>query len=859
MIAVSNPIPVRNDSLFNTHFRPLDRLSEIILNIITIGIGGSIKLVGHENAIKKLKWQQQTLQTKAAEALRAWDNIEKNLEGIIGSLSTDGEIAGQVGDLRFLLNNLKLQIEHLHSQLNGRNYYDYNRLGQHLLVFLKHLLANLATLGIYSVVKNYHLEKEIARLQHQNGEIRATYHEKFVTAKFDQMNQEIDDFEKVLKQVKKLEKLKNLTAEDTQQESQQIKEQIISLRAESQQLKEEEAAVKSANEHLSNEVKGIREELIDLRGRREALRDKFRTYVGNQLNDNQEVLTLRNKAGDYQFILEEIKTTSQKIVILKRKLQKFNQLNSDWPTYIANQAKLGPLPSPYERRRPTVEISENVDEFDDYDQPMLDEKPVEENVDVAIEGAPGINSELDAGTSDYALRYNGEKTALGVVRKGLHFAITDLAANPKMHLNQSALILNDPAYQRHKQAIFRRLVWDFIENGALVEEGCGDDFSLKLNVDDVKMGRSQPEKVLTYVNDQSSNSFRLEVKTVPTHFDAFTPNEELAVDPASAKWIHAQLTDIEKNILFHLLMEPLISNEDPELIAAIQCLEEDNERVKLISTAYQLINDIASALDSNFRSPGLLDDVWNYFDDANERPFQKTLPLCLFIESFEKNVEWNFDPAIIANGNPESEFLNDFLDANLHYASIFENMSKEVVLEPQNESERSLCLNQQYYISKGYPLFKTLLISLMSSEASITSENITHLKGAIATFLFENQQQFVEKIEQKHGISIYQYLSWLREADDFDIQPGELEIELAAWTFGIRFALMGFGKCKINQYGLNIPASYECYFGPRTKECMLLYQDKNSYCGLWPRLKRGILNGAAERANLSISTYKNNI
>jgi hypothetical protein len=342
--------------------------------------------------------------------------------------------------------------------------------------------------------------------------------------------------------------------------------------------------------------------------------------------EKPEIITpCKGEEEPAQAIVEAIKTTSQKIAILKREFQKFSQLNHDWPNYIAGQEKLGPIPSPYERRRPTFN--------EDFDA----EEPVQENVDVAIEGAPGINSELDAGTSDYALRYNGEKTALGVVRKGLQFAITDLAANPKMHLNQSALILNDPSFQRHKQAVLRRLVWDFIENGALVEEGSHDNFILKLNVDDVKMGCSQIENVMTYVIDPNSDRLRLEVKTVPTHFDAFTPKEELAVDPASAKWIHAQLTDIEKNILFHLLMEPLISNEDPELIAAIQCLEEDNKRVKLISTAYQLINDMASALDSNFSSQGLLDDVWNYFDDNNTRPFEKALPICPFFDS----LYWN--------------------------------------------------------------------------------------------------------------------------------------------------------------------------------------------------------------------------
>ncbi len=179
-------------------------------------------------------------------------------------------------------------------------------------------------------------------------------------------------------------------------------------------------------------------------------------------------------------------------------------------------------------------------------------------------------------------------------------------------------------------------------------------------------------------------------------------------------------------------------------------------------------------------------------------------------------------------------------------------------------------------------LFSNLLAVLVTKKSDLTTNNVNKLRNAMASylakiegaasswkwhherrkaaqFLSEGAKQIKEmadlyetfklSILNTHGCTVENYINWLRKDPisklkiDLDsLTP--LEIQLAAYTIGVRIALLPVnthgGACKVDKLGRIVPQAD--FYGPHTEEMLMmgvwdpLDGKAGSYYGLFPKL-----------------------
>src|SRR5205814_4783183 len=116
-----------------------------------------------------------------------------------------------------------------------------------------------------------------------------------------------------------------------------------------------------------------------------------------------------------------------------------------------------------------------------------------------------------------------------------------------------------------------------------------------------------------------------------------------------------QLTDQEKLHLYTYLMSPVIENTHPDYKAAMAFLSSKGDaRVKLVLTASELIQDIATAIKHQFGAA--LTDSWELNCNMDIEPFVKSedkkpdVPDDIApIAKGEKVVDWTMDADILGD------------------------------------------------------------------------------------------------------------------------------------------------------------------------------------------------------------------
>ncbi len=114
-------------------------------------------------------------------------------------------------------------------------------------------------------------------------------------------------------------------------------------------------------------------------------------------------------------------------------------------------------------------------------------------------------------------------------------------------------------------------------------------------------------------------------------------------------------------------------------------------------------------------------------------------------------------------------------------------------------------------------------------------------------------ESFEKDIQHTHHCSLAEYQLWLRNVRRDWVneryvnaavvnleQLTPLEIRLAAFTIGVKIGLLYVGlssKSIVDEYGRIMPASEYEFFGPNTKEVLLMAQGQLTYYGLHPRMK----------------------
>ncbi len=390
-----------------------------------------------------------------------------------------------------------------------------------------------------------------------------------------------------------------------------------------------------------------------------------------------------------------------------------------------------------------------------------------------IQGEAGVADEADkADWSEYAKRYNNLKTAPEIFRAGFRHALStiyEMAAkdNAKIKLNRSAATDKTEA----AQVLYRFTALDFIKGGHPVADcHAYEQHVLQLNNEKVVMQSSVPEKVLEC---QVVNGVRtLKVVTHLQYGDDFTPSIEVlnsttatnGIDPIGAKCIWNKLTDIEKEHLFNLLMEPAIEDTNPELLASVAYLQRiPADRAQLICTLRDLLIDMGTVLEKKFAH--LTPDEWKETDDEGDfkymdimdpslQPFVKEKREFEAVE--EAEVVWKLNEDALKTvkdwtGTPT--FFNLMERARKDYQVYFNNAKKDIHKKVYAADFKPVVvtreqIGEQYRIShkvlNAGCLYSNLLAIFMKDANDITDDNIRNLKKSMAAYLDQLKTAFDE-------------------------------------------------------------------------------------------------------------------
>ena len=631
-----------------------------------------------------------------------------------------------------------------------------------------------------------------------------------------------------------------------------------------------------------------------------------------------EVANLRN-----QLNLANVK--GNKVNSLEQEINRLKEAQRNQPEDQRLQAELGPIAPKYTPRPEDGPINGALD---------FNDAPIEPAADLEPEGQPA-----DPAWADYAKAYKNRyiqmpgvgqpiklRTAAQVARAGFDFAFDELlkmaAEGDKIKFNDSAETNGTPG----GATIYRLMALDWIKGGTVLQDGC-HGYILKIN-EDVAMYPSQPEKVLQYTVEPNGKRKPAAVLSYKRQ-DDFTPSADSlkivgasnGIDPVSAKWIYAQLTEEERGHLFNQLMGPVIPNDNPDYQKTSEFLSDKaNPRVKLIDTACDLIVDMGIALDMKFGKSVFMEGWMDHanVDDFDLKPFIKeedVRPELHKIEDLDmvqapkgdKIVEWVLDPNILKAGG--QDFVNDRMEtfadlitwSQIKYKMISDSMNSELLLHPELNRQEFPRINwsevdKQYHVSHqmigGHHfnggqrcLFSNLLAVFMTDKQQLTEANVLKFRKCMAAYLeklvnakteWERQGKPENPSEQKdlaklasdfegsirrfHNCSIGSYQLWLRNqvvnrtyingryehAANVNISSlTPFEIQLGAFTMGVKMGLLPIelninghridAKVIVDEHGRLMPEVE--FYGPNTKEVIMMGTINGTYYGLHPKLK----------------------
>jgi len=442
-------------------------------------------------------------------------------------------------------------------------------------------------------------------------------------------------------------------------------------------------------------------------------------------------------------------------------------------------------------------------------------------------------------------------------------------------LNKSSHITTGCEYEGNIQAVYRALALHLIRLGNLVKKD--DDYILKLNKY-VSLGYSKPHSVMTKKIEFGKNEPIEAFEVSFAHIDGFTILERslpLGIDPVSIKWIISHFTKEEEAILYSLLMEPLIKDDHPNLIQALEYMKGKTEHVQKIRLALGLLLDLSFAIEKKFFN--VLVPHWQIkANDDSVFPLKKEHPPITGKEKIA-NTPWKVKTEYLS-----PELAKAIGNSKWRQTQIFQNLTKESVKFPVNKAysakrfskDGHLGINHQYYefhkvLEPHGCLFTSLLALVVSDKSAINVKNVQSLKNSLVNYLNNPiiNKRYQAQIESTHHLSVKQYQRWLSKGytdtpdgpkSIHNLDMGDLEIKLVAEILNVCFGVFRQGaSTKLNEFGLMVPGDQTSYFGPQTEEVLLLFNDDKpwTYCALWPKLNDGIMPSEVNQAHLHLKNY----
>jgi ElaB/YqjD/DUF883 family membrane-anchored ribosome-binding protein len=903
----------------------------LALNILTLGIYGSAEKLAKEHRVAELKVEGQKLREQAGVLKGEWNRLEKELEALLESQSSQS--AFSVKTLKSRLTKLDGEIEQLASREVHLDYHMAATVGGVALgtiEFIGQLIANVLTIGLWGAYQYHSLSNKIAvekaLNQHFCDEVIADQGHRFdLMKKTIEMAQGHFTLQEDYSAMSKTDQGKAFQAQqkaekdlaDLQADQKKLMRDMAALRA--QKVSAEQVRAKTAQDLgvAQKEVRDLKDINSDLQ--RQKLQDnRARDQLQAQIDAKQQEIARKQQeiAGLYQ-AQSDLRLKANQVAQLQRDLDLYKNAQKYQSDAQKLCPKLGPIPPKY--TPPAGHVAERKGAMD-------------VDLDKVDATAPDYDQEWIDFVTGYNGRYGDDKrTEPEIFEASFNFACKELfklagvmdqngdvideddrIEDAKIKLNNSFNTINHP---NSAQVVFRFMAMDLLKGAKVVDNGC-HGFKLQIN-GHITMLPSLPEKVMQFKNDQKGG---LQPVVIVHHGqrDGFTPSVEAigqnGVDPVSAKWILDELDEEEQEHLFNLLMSPVIENDHDELVETKAFMSNSADpRVQLVQTAYDLIADLGIAYQKNFGT-NLVPKVWGEnFDDFVIEPFFKAeddmteaakIQDDLLIEDPNgKMVEWTFDLDVIGDkrkgdvGQRQSDFVDLLTFAKMRYKTVFDHLydGKDILEKPlpigtEYKKLEFNDLTQQYIIchqmigadqfANGGQrcLFSNLLAVIMTDKNDLTDLNVVYMKNAMANYLeklldaeasaknavdiLDDEDDktkelavlassFRKAIQSTHKCTLEAYILWLRgEVSMFrngwhyaaQINASsltEVEIQLCAFALGVRigvFAIQQKISSVVNDEGLIVPEGQ--WYGPKTKEFLLIGSTGGSFYGLFPKLKK---------------------
>lgn len=740
------------------------RAAFFLINFVTLGIHGAAEATSAKHHVKKLVHAQGDLQRQADKLTTDWDVLIGQFKGVIEQWNdleyedTESEFENTLEAWNSIRRNLSGEDAAIKVDVNLSASISEVALGT--ITFIGQLFANILTLGLYGVYANYVLENRIVVLKAQNDFIQ-NHSNNQVEEKSQTMQAMADALKQSVNIKKQINGIKNTDAGKAYVAAQKAENELLVLKDLHKNLKRDlnaltvqKVAAEQGKSHVEQDLAALQKKNMELRVRADKaaqLEHDIDTLRAKDIANAQKIANLNVAVNAANVKANRVGELEKEVAALKTGGKNPPELAKLIP-------KLGSIPPKYTPR------------------PKLDGL-----LPGAMDDADGMGTPFNEA---YKARYNGLRSAAQIAAAGFDYAydsLIDLAGGGKIKFNNSGHMPGTPG----ENAVYRLMILDLLKGAKVDENGC-HGFKLCIN-SNVTMLPSQPENILQYKDDSKGGLMPVAVVRYKQR-DDFTPDEDTlrsphGVHPVAAKWILNQLTPKEMDYLFTHLMSSIIENSHPDYIAMRAFMKNSKDpRVKLVMTASELIQDMASAIGLKFSKNVLIPGWQTKADDWDVQPFVKAEDDIAGLDKIAddgivkttgtKVVAWELDADVLGDKGAydkkprQPEFVQMIRDAHTRYSTICESLDGLLFNpEPVGKSIPNLdwpAVNKQFHIShqmigadaefKGGDrcLFSNLLALFVSDQSQLTAVNVQKLKNAMAVYLDKLQNAAVKWAVEKN-------------------------------------------------------------------------------------------------------------
>jgi hypothetical protein len=790
-------------------------LAFFTFNLLTAGIYGARASFLKEKEFRQLESKKEVILLQTERIHSVWKALEEDLNQLkaLHPAATSDQI-----------NELNEKGRRNFSQIDLR-IADHSEESFNYCRYIAHIFFNCITLGIAGFYNNWECNRKAEKLHrelthlvkdnHQSLQQRATI-----------FNNHISFFNTVKPKIIQNNELRltpNGKIHLLQQKNALYQSEIEAL---SLVIADETTKELALTSHVDEQRKSLKI-LKEQEGKVKKLLASVRT--------EKEQLTLRDKQKG-----KALKESLAKAEVAKKLATQVQDLNSELTKFaplLYTQSLLGPIPRAYDKKEGDKIGARQVDK-------------------------------------DFFALIENKNCAAEIVIASFDACFDLLLNDERVVLNKSSLIYLASEYENNKRAIYSFLAHHLIRLGEVVEEV--GEFTLSLNKT-VRLGYSKPTRILTKQLEFGKREPTEVLKIVYEYVDDFTvmdQNLPFGIDPISIKWLLNDLKEESQSILFTLLMAPLIPNDSLELMKANELMKVKSDEVTKIQMALGLLLDFSYALEKKFHN--VLIPHWkNKANDASEsiQPLKKAYlaedgSSIVPFNKWEINTEYLSPELALAIGSAKAK-----------QKLIFEEFSKEEVAFPLTTAYSAklhtkddvIGITHQYYkyhsvIEPHGCLFTALLALIVADKSKLNVKNVKELKIAICKCLNKEEirRKYKKEIKSTHGVTVEQYQRWMMtgfsdtKKNIHNLEMGDLELKLVAEILNVRFGVFREGApTKLDSNGLMIPGDETSYYGPHTKEVLMLYNEDKpwSYCALWPKFKGKAENPEVNQAHLYLKNY----